>query len=994
MNQPTQPKKTKSEWKKRMIAFGIMLFVLAVGAFSAVPLWNHFNSTNSPDDANNPLIAQTHEQVDFDRESGALYINNEVIVMTVVGTTQAEVEALAREFHGSLASGMEDIGFWQLRFDDAMAYDDLNSLIKKIKRSEIVEGAYINAVFEPEHDIFSGTDEPRPAVPTANAPETAPSEAPARESATPTLDDRSILDDEATPVETPKPKATAEPFQTESPSYPSDPWDGDIWNIDVPRGKNWGMEAIHAPAAWGYRARMRTVNVGLIDSTVNTSHEDINASLFITLVEPSEDGPLVSTQQYTSDDDSADFHGTHVAGTIAAPWNTVGVTGVMGTRGNLFYSAAYDAKDGKAIEDYYTAYNYILAIKNLVDRDVKAINISQNTSRLIGFAASRGNLNAINHLQTQATIAEAALKRMIESGQNFVICVAAGNSNSTTYYKADKKTYGYKENAFWPWELFSGEKGGSQAKYNNFLNLISDPLVKDCIIVVGSVGIDSKKSTSTNTRYQYSEFSNIGDRVDIVAPGEDIYSTNVTGYTSLRGTSMAAPHVTGVAGLVFACNPALSGADVKNIVLASTTSRFYYEGGYSGMVNAETAVINALQTQDHSVNRVIKRSATNGLDLCFVVDTTGSMGDDIANAKENMNRILDELSLKNEDFRVALIDYRDFADRGSSSQDYPAKLQMAFSNDKEEIIAAINALDLGHGGDTNETVYSGLIMAVGLSWRTNAQKAIIVLGDAPPLDPEPNTGYTFNSVLAALYNADIAIDIDASDDRVLGEGSDSLIKVFTIGTDASAAAEEFFQSLSEGTGGTFIGVDSAAEVSDAIIDSIEQIELTPTKTVNAQFGDAYSNETIEIYQNDQFMFEITLDKSGAQTLADMELDRFSWKIPRLNASGTIKVSENGKSASIDFDNAPWYSFAIRLWQRDRVMLISCCVGGVILLIVVLIAVKKVRKVFKPKTPAPATPAELAAPMKPTPSVKFFCPHCGEEYDSAVRFCGKCGNKTN
>ena len=55
-------------------------------------------------------------------------------------------------------------------------------------------------------------------------------------------------------------------------------------------------------------------------------------------------------------------------------------------------------------------------------------------------------------------------------------------------------------------------------------------------------------------------FSNLGPEVDLAAPGVDIYSAWVRwgGYTSLSGTSMAAPHVSGVAALIWSRWPALS----------------------------------------------------------------------------------------------------------------------------------------------------------------------------------------------------------------------------------------------------------------------------------------------------------------------------------------------------------------------------------------------------------------------------------------------------
>ena len=159
----------------------------------------------------------------------------------------------------------------------------------------------------------------------------------------------------------------------------------------------------------------------------------------------------------------------------------------------------YDT-NGSISSRYGTAYSYLLALKTLIDQDVQVINISQNTSRLVGFAASHGNQNAIDYLTRQAELTEAGLLRIIAARKaagkgDFVICVAAGNSNSTYYYKDEDAPYGYREDATAGESIkyvfgWRGEIGNSLALYNNFLNLMSASEVKDRVIVVGSVGID------------------------------------------------------------------------------------------------------------------------------------------------------------------------------------------------------------------------------------------------------------------------------------------------------------------------------------------------------------------------------------------------------------------------------------------------------------------------------------------------------------------------
>ena len=927
--------------KKLLIAFAVL--VLCVAAFLVSWVYLIFPKLQNSDlyrstdpSARIETIAEENEQIDFNESSGLLYVNNEIVVVAAADAGSGDMNALAAEQGATIDDTMADIGIYKFTYPARMSYKKLESTITEIKENLSVADAYFNTVSPLEAD------------------------------------------------------AVDEDFDYRSPVYPKDDWSGDAWNTSVPSGENWGMEAINAPGAWGYLDQMSNVRIGLIDTMPYSSHPDLSFANTSCLFVDTETGST-STNTYTI---SAADHGTHVSGIMGAEWNNdIGVAGVTGGKGSLYYSAVYYDTNGSISSRYGTAYSYLLALKTLIDQDVQVINISQNTSRLVGFAASHGNQNAIDYLTRQAELTEAGLLRIIAARKaagkgDFVICVAAGNSNSTYYYKDEDAPYGYREDATAGESIkyvfgWRGEIGNSLALYNNFLNLMSASEVKDRVIVVGSVGIDYDRSTSAQTKYSYSAFSNVGDRVDVVAPGEHVYSCTASGYASLSGTSMATPHVAGVAGLVFACNPDLSGPDVKNILLASTAGRFYYYNGYSGMIDANMAVVNALQTRNNSVGKVLHTSASNGLDLCFVVDTTGSMGDDIDNAKENMSEILLHLSEKTSDYRVALVDYRDFSSRTGRSYDYPSQIQLRFTSDNEAIESAINGLDLGHGGDTEETVYSGLMAAVGLDWRPNAKKVIIILGDAAPLDPEPETGYTFDDVLNALINAEISLDYDHSDRRVAGAMDGSLITVYSIGTDASSDAADFFENISTETGGSYSGVSDASEVGDAIIDSIEQIEIIPTVSVRADFGDSLKEKTIDIYRDDAYLFSIKTDDEGAFQLDSMEAATYDWRCPETMVGGSIKVKEDGRSASVETTQQHWFTPILSKWEQHKAMFILFSV--LIVLFFLLVPPTIAKAAGKPAT---------AKKVKPTEPQFVFCTHCGAKLPHDAKFCDHCGAKVD
>ena len=92
------------------------------------------------------------------------------------------------------------------------------------------------------------------------------------------------------------------------------------------------------------------------------------------------------------------------------------------------------------------------------------------------------------------------------------------------------------------------------------------PAAYDSVVAVGALNQDSKRCDSSDWRP--GRGSCYGPELELMAPGNDIMSTvpsfdNATGYEEKSGTSMAAPHVAGVAALVWSNCPAFNNTDVR-----------------------------------------------------------------------------------------------------------------------------------------------------------------------------------------------------------------------------------------------------------------------------------------------------------------------------------------------------------------------------------------------------------------------------------------------
>lgn len=135
------------------------------------------------------------------------------------------------------------------------------------------------------------------------------------------------------------------------------------------------------------------------------------------------------------------------------------------------------------------------------------------------------------------------------------------------------------------------------ASGNEAQGSISYPAAYSACMAVGSIGTEGNE-------FYLADYSNFGEEQEVVAPGGDvntgfgiISTIPENQYEALQGTSMACPHVAGLAGLMKSLNPDLTNVEVRNII--NSTCFDFGEPGWDqlfgyGMVNAKLALDIAL----------------------------------------------------------------------------------------------------------------------------------------------------------------------------------------------------------------------------------------------------------------------------------------------------------------------------------------------------------------------------------------------------------------
>ena len=174
--------------------------------------------------------------------------------------------------------------------------------------------------------------------------------------------------------------------------------------------------------------------------------------------------------------------------------------------------------------------------------------------------------------------------------------------------------------------------------------------------------------------------------------------------------------------------------------------------------------------------------AETQLDLLFLIDATGSMGDEIAKLKASMADVADQIARLPEqpDVRYGLVAYRDLGDS------YVVQ-HSDFTADLGRFQRSLSKLRADGGGDEPESLNEALNTAVhGMSWRSeDTVRMVVLVADAPP-----HLDYDWQPF---SYETDVV--------EAVRRG----IKLFPVGASGlSVDGEYIFRQLAQFTGGKFV----------------------------------------------------------------------------------------------------------------------------------------------------------------------------------------------
>lgn len=292
---------------------------------------------------------------------------------------------------------------------------------------------------------------------------------------------------------------------------------------DPREGEQWDLQMIKADQAHRITDGSPRVTVGVLDSGIDPDHPDLASNIDVRDSVNCTDAGRPDTSPTGWYPTTSD-HGTHVAGTIAAARNGVGIVGVApGVR----LASVKVVDDGGFIYPEYAVCGFMWA-------GLRGMDVTNNSYYVDPFQFY------CSDQPDQAAAKEAVTRAVAWSIDRGVVSAAAAGNSS--YDLANKTT--------------DATSPDDSTPIDRVINADCQdiPAELDGVVTVASL----ERFPADTLENRLSSFSNRGlGVIDVAAPGSRILSTVVAnnGYGLKSGTSMASPHVAGVLALMASAHP-------------------------------------------------------------------------------------------------------------------------------------------------------------------------------------------------------------------------------------------------------------------------------------------------------------------------------------------------------------------------------------------------------------------------------------------------------
>ncbi len=183
------------------------------------------------------------------------------------------------------------------------------------------------------------------------------------------------------------------------------------------------------------------------------------------------------------------------------------------------------------------------------------------------------------------------------------------------------------------------------------------------------------------------------------------------------------------------------------------------------------------------------------IEVVFLLDSTGSMSDEILSVKSHIQNIVEDTMSGNPrpNVRIGIVTYRDHS---PEDETYVYKM-FDLTTDIDQVMDDLRDIDARGGGDGPEAVADGLHVAVNdMDWSGDAMKVIFLIGDAPPhgLEGDGDSSFLQGCPLGYDYReeSELAAELGITIHTVGCSGIDD----YNHGTDV-------FKEISKTTGGKY-----------------------------------------------------------------------------------------------------------------------------------------------------------------------------------------------